>query len=156
LIRSNVILLTPLLNAIGEQRLLMWNSAIALTVLPISFYLSSHWGTVGIAAVWVVVFPLVQFRLFSRTFQRIRMTRSEYLGALWPALSGCAVMAIAIDVLKWVSGEIWPLYARLASEILVGIAAYGMALVLLHRDYLRGILRFARASRLRPRDTIVK
>ena len=156
LIRSNVILLTPLLNAIGEQRLLMWNSAIALIVLPISFYLSSHWGTVGIAAVWVVVFPFVQLRLFSRTFQRIRMTRSEYLGALWPALSGCAVMAIAIDVLKWVSGEIWPLYARLASEILVGIAAYGMALVLLHRDYLRGILRFARASRLRPRDTIVK
>jgi hypothetical protein len=43
-----------------------------------------------------------------------------------------------------------PLYARLASEILVGIVAYGMVLVLLHRNYLRGILQFVKASRLGP------
>jgi len=156
LIRSNIILLTPLLCVIGEERLLMWNSVVALLVLPISFYLGSHWGTVGIAAVWVVVFPLTQLRLFSRIFQRIRLTPSEYLGALWPALSGCTVMAIAIDALKWVSSEIWPLYARLASEILVGIVAYGVTLVLLHRNYLRGILQFVRASRSGLRDTIIK
>jgi len=149
-IRSNVILLVPLLNVIGEERLAMRNSVAAMIILPISFYLGSHWGTTGIAAGWVVVYPLVHLPLFSRVFRRINLPRSEYLGALWPALSGCAVMALSILALKSVSSEIWPLYARLASEILVGIFAYGMVLVLLHRNYLRGILQFVRASHLGP------
>lgn len=150
LIRSNVILLTPLLNVIGEERLVMWNSVVALFVLPISFYLGSHWGTVGIAAVWVVIYPLVQLPLFSRIFRRVKLPRSDYLGALWPALSGCAVMAISIQFLKSVSSPRWPLYTRLASEILVGIVAYGIVLIRFHSNYLRGILQFVRASRMRP------
>src|SRR5208282_651749 len=89
-IRSNVILLVPLLNVIGEERLAMRNSVAAMIILPISFYLGSHWGTTGIAAGWVVVYPLVHLPLFSRVFRRINLPRSEYLGALWPALSGCA------------------------------------------------------------------
>jgi PST family polysaccharide transporter len=153
LIRSNFILLSPLLNVIGEERLVMWNSVVSLIVLPISFYVGSHWGTVGIAAGWVVIYPFVQLRLFSRIFRRIHLSPSEYLIALWPALSGCAVMAISIDALKFVSSEIWPLYVRLTSEVLVGIVAYGMVLFLLHRSYLRGILHFVRASRVRPIGT---
>lgn len=141
----------PLLNAIGEERLVMWNSVVALIVLPPSFYIGSHWGTVGIAAGWVVVYPLVQLRLFLRIFRRIQLSRSDYLEALWPALSGCAVMAVAITVLKFASSELWPLYARLVSEILVGIVVYGMVLVLLHRNYLMVILQFVRAARLRPK-----
>jgi hypothetical protein len=95
----------------------------------------SRWGTVGIAAGWAVINSFVQLPLFSRIFRRINSLRSEYLGALWPALSGCAVMAISIDVLKFVSSELWP---RLALEILIGIVPYGMVLLLLHRNYLRG------------------
>lgn len=144
LIRSNVILLTPVLNVIGEERLVMWNSAVALIVLPISFYIGSRWGTAGIAVGWVVIYPLVELPLFSRIFRRINLPPSEYLGALWPALSGCVVMAISVAVLKSLSSEAWSLYVRLASEILTGIIAYGLVLILLHRDYLRGILKFAR------------
>lgn len=147
-IRSNVILLTPLLNAIGEERLVMWNSILAMIILPISFYFGSHWGTVGIAAVWVVVYPFVQFPLFSRAFKRLDLHASEYFGALWPAVSGCLAMGIAIAVLKYSSSERWPLYARLASEILVGILSYGLVLTLFHRNRLKGILQFVRVSGL--------
>jgi|SRR5208283_4791475 len=151
LFRSNAILLTPLLNVIGEERLVMWNSMIAMVILPISFYLGSrHWQTVGIAGAWVVVYPLVQLRLFSRIFRRIELPRAEYLRALWPAASASACMAISIDAVKGVSRVTWPLYARLTSEVLIGIVAYGMVLVLFHSDYLKGILRFAKVSRLRP------
>jgi hypothetical protein len=61
-------------------------------------------------------------------------------------------MAISIQALKLVSSGLWPVYARLGSEILVGIVAYGLVLVLLHHNYLRGILQFVRASRLGPND----
>jgi O-antigen/teichoic acid export membrane protein len=150
LISSNVILLSPLLNVIGEERLVMRNSVASLIILPISFYIGSHWGTVGIAAGWLVIYPFVQLPLFSCIFRRINLSRSEYLGALWPALSGCAVMAISLQTWKSVSSEQWPLYVRLVSEIFVGIVAYGLVLILLHRNYLRAILQFARTSRLRP------
>jgi O-antigen/teichoic acid export membrane protein len=150
LIRSNVILLIPLLNVIGGERLVMWNSVFSMIALPISFYIGSHWGTVGIAAGWLVIYPFVQLPLFSRIFRRINLSRSEYLGALWPALSGCVVMAISLQTWKSVSSEHWPLYARLVSEVLVGIVSYGLVLILLHRDYLQAILQFVRASRLRP------
>jgi PST family polysaccharide transporter len=151
LVRSNVILLTSVLNVIGEERLVMRNSVAAMIVLPISFYIGSRWGTVGIASGWVVIYPLVQLPLLTRIFRRVSLPRSEYLGALWPALSGCALMAVCIAAWKSASSETWPLSARLASEILVGIVAYGMVLVLLHRNYLQGILQFVRASSLGPR-----
>jgi O-antigen/teichoic acid export membrane protein len=148
LIRSNVILLTPLLNVIGEERFVMWNSVIAMMILPISFYIGSRWGTGGIAAGWVIVYPVVQLPVFFRTLRRINLSGFDYLRALWPALSGCAVMAISIQVLKSLQGQAFPLYGRLAAEIAIGIAAYLMVLVLLHRNYIRGLLRFVSASRL--------
>jgi O-antigen/teichoic acid export membrane protein len=148
LIRSNVILLTPLLNVVGEERLVMWNSIVAMFVLPISFYIGSRWGTGGIAAAWVVIYPIVQIPLFLRIFDRISLPGSEYFRSLWPALSGCVVMTLSVIVLKSVMSGAWPLYARLIAEIIVGILAYGVVLLLLHRDYLRGIRKFIRASTL--------
>jgi hypothetical protein len=61
---SNVILLSPALNVIGEERFSMWNSFLMLAVLVPSFYIGSHWGTAGIAAVWVFVYPLLALPLF--------------------------------------------------------------------------------------------
>jgi O-antigen/teichoic acid export membrane protein len=145
LVRSNVILLEPLLNAIGEERLLMWNSMGVMIVLPITFYIGSHWGTIGIAAGWVMVYPLTQVLLFARVFRRIHLPRAEYLATMWPALSACAVMAVSVDALKWISGD-WPLYAYLCAEIIVGAVAYGAVLLLAHRDYLLEIRELLRAS----------
>lgn len=146
LVRSNVILLSPLLNVIGEERLVMWNSVVAMIVLPITFYIGSRWGTVGIAAGWVVIYPIVQLPLFFRTFRRINLRGSEYLRALWPALSGCLAMAVSIQGLKLFLKGALPPYARLSLEVLVGIIAYGIVLLLLHLNYLRGILKFVRPT----------
>ena len=148
LVRSMVILLVPVLNVIGEERLVMWNSLISMILLPISFYIGSRWGTAGIAAGWVLIYPLAQLPLLLRSLRRISLPGSEYLRSLWPAISGSAVMAMAIAALKSVSSGVWPLYTQLPAEILLGIVAYGMTLILLHRDYLVGILQFVKASRL--------
>ena len=104
LVRSNVILIVPLLNVIGEERLVMWNSLACMVVLPISFYVGSRWGTAGIAAGWVVVYPLLQLPLFSRIFRKVHLPRSEYLATMWPAVSGCVVMALAVEGFRWLNG----------------------------------------------------
>jgi len=68
------------------------------------------------------------------------MTIGEYMGALWPAISGCILMAIAVELLKTLRNPGWPLYLDLALEILVGAIVYVLALVLMHRKRLRVIL----------------
>jgi O-antigen/teichoic acid export membrane protein len=150
LVRSNVILLEPLLNAIGEERLLMRTSIVAMFILPITFFIGSRWGTLGIASGWVLIYPLTQIPLFSRIFLRTHLSRAEYLAAMWPAISSCALMAISIEIFKWISSDVWPLYVRLAVEVFIGMVTYGIVLLVLHREYLLGILHFARTLRVGP------
>jgi len=147
LIRSNVILLTPLLNVIGEARFSMWNNVLTLIILPVSFYIGSRWGTGGIAGVWVVVYPFLASPLFWRVFQRIQMSPKEYFVALWPAVSGCVLMAVAVGVVKRMLSSAWPFYLRLTSEILVGALIYTLALTSMHRDRLRTFFALVKSFR---------
>ena len=140
LFRSNVVLLTPLLNVVGEERFSMWNTIVMLAVLLPSFYIGSHWGTGGIASVWVVVYPFVSLPLFWRLFRKIKMPAGEYIGALWPAISGCILMAAAVEIFKRSRDPRWPLYLDLALEILIGAIVYMLALVLMHRKHLRAFI----------------
>jgi PST family polysaccharide transporter len=136
LLRSNVILLTPLLNVVGEERFSMWNSILMLVVLLPSFYIGSHWGIGGIAGIWVFVYPLLTLPLFARLLRKIQMPVGEYLSAFWPALSGCILMSIAIEMFKRSRNAGWPLYLDLVLEILIGATVYVLALALMHRNRL--------------------
>jgi teichuronic acid exporter len=131
--RSNVILLAPVLNVTRGTRFGMWMNLVSLAILPASFYFGSRWGTGGIAAAWVVIYPVVQLPLFWRVFRAIDMPAREYFVSLWPAVSACAIMAVVIEVLKLALGPGWPPIARLAVEILSGIVVYLLALSLMHR-----------------------
>ena len=145
--KSNVILLTPVLNVIGEERFTMWNSLVSLAVLLPSFYLGSRWGTGGIAGMWVFVYPLVALPLFWRLFRRIKMTTGEYLGAIWPALSSCVVMTMGVEGFKYLLSPGWPPYIDLALEILVGVVVYVLALALMHRERLRTFIGLIKSLR---------
>jgi PST family polysaccharide transporter len=152
LIRSNVIVLTPVLNAIGETRLGMWQQVTSLLVLPPSFYVGSRWGTTGIAAVWVLVYPLMQVPLYWRIFRRIQMPVRDYLTAVWPAGSSCIAMAIAVGVLKRFLDSTQPVYVRLVIEVLTGMLVYILVLAAMHRKSLRSIIQFSKI--LRPRSVL--
>lgn len=147
LIRSNVILLAPVLNVVGEARFAMWNNLAALVILPVSFYIASRWGTEGIAGVWVVVYPLIAFPLYWRLFRKIQMSTKEYMGAIWPALSGCILMAIAVEVMKRLLSPALPLYVRFSSEILLGAVVYGLALISMHRQQLSSVFKLVQSFR---------
>lgn len=147
LIRSNVILLAPVLNAIRATRFAMWQNLSSLTILPVSFYIGSRWGTGGIAGVWVFVYPLLQLPLYWRLFRGIQMTTWEYFGALWPALSGCIPMAISVEVLKHFLSATWPIYVQFAAEVLMGAFVYTLALLAMHRERLYAFFRLTKSFR---------
>jgi O-antigen/teichoic acid export membrane protein len=147
LIRSNVILLTPVLNVVGEQRFAMWNNLATLIILPTSFYIASRWGTGGIAGVWVVIYPLVSLPLYWRLFRKIQLVASDYLASLWPAVNGCTLMAVAVVILKRLLGTAPPLYLRFSLEILAGALVYTLALTSMHRDRLRAFFGLVKSFR---------
>jgi O-antigen/teichoic acid export membrane protein len=135
-LRSVRALLSPLLNALGEAHFVMRNTLLSLVVLPISFIIGSRWGLAGVASCWVLIFPLLCIPLYRVALRKIEMPVTEYLKAIWPAISGSVTLALAVWLLKWTIPQAWPLYLRFFLEIAVGASAYCLTLVTLHRDRL--------------------
>jgi O-antigen/teichoic acid export membrane protein len=146
LMRSNLILLSPILNVLGEERFAMRNSVVLLCVLPLTFFFGSHWGIVGIAAGWALVYPLLQLRLFARALHHLDMPVSEYLNAMWPAISGCIAMTLAVEILRILSPAEWTPKFRLTFEVLLGFIAYGLSMFFFHRKYIQAFIRFIRST----------
>lgn len=149
-VRSVQPLIPQVLFAIGQSRLAMRNSVLTALVLPICFFLASHWGIAGVAGAWLIVGPLMFSPLLLRTLGLIELPAKQYFASLWPATSGCLVMAFAvISVDRAFLGEIPP-YASLIIKIVIGALAYAVTLLTFHRSriaILRGMVRMLREQR---------
>ena len=149
-LRSLVTLLPQVLNAVGESRYALFNNVIAVIVLPPSFWLASRYGAAGIAAVWATVYPLVVLRLYAKVFRSIEMSATEYLRALWPAVSGCLLMAAAVLALRVALPSNTPVWASVAAEVIAGAMAYAATMLVLHRDRVGAFRSVLRDLRGRP------
>jgi len=147
--RSLVTLLPQILNIKGDARWTMWLGIATALVLPASFYLGSYYGPVGIAAMWILVYPLFTIPLYRRTFMRIEMRAREYLAVLWSPVRGSVLMGAAVMGLRLILPVAWPLALRLGLLIAAGAIAYGLA-VLPQIERLRKILRMIRQPATKP------
>jgi PST family polysaccharide transporter len=123
-LRSITPLIPIVLNATGESHFNMWNSVAAAVILPIAFYGGSHWGNAGIAAAWMLAYPLVAFPLYLRAFRRVELPWMQYVGVLLPAISGSIVMAAVLSVVRSILPTSYALGLRLFLLVLAGVAAY--------------------------------
>ena len=132
---SNVLVVT------GDSRFLMYMAGIAAVALPTGFYIGSFWGTTGIAIAWTIAHPLaVYLPLNTRLFRRLDLSVPNYLRALWPALSGCALMAAAVTVARALVPPEFATGIRLALEVAAGAIAYSACLLLFHRKRVKGFI----------------
>jgi O-antigen/teichoic acid export membrane protein len=146
--RSITPLLAQVLHSIRDTKLAMWTMVAAAVVMPTSFYFSGQrWGTVGIAMVWVLADPLFVCVLYWRVFCRIALSPKAYLLALWPALSGTAVMAAAVLGVGVLGGSTWTGGVRLAAQVGAGVISYGLACLLLHRQRLQAFYELVVSAR---------
>jgi teichuronic acid exporter len=148
-VRSVVAVLPKVLTAIGNPRYVMWNDLAALVILPVSFYVGSRWGIVGIAWGWVVAYPIVVIPLYRKTFSSIGMRTGEYIQALRPALDATIIMATTVLLFKHAIPASQPLPLRLALEIAVGIISYAGTLLVFHRHRVSAFVNIARSFRRR-------
>ncbi|MBO0911616.1 MAG: lipopolysaccharide biosynthesis protein, partial [Acidobacteria bacterium] len=146
--RSVVALVPKVLTAVGNARYVMWNDLAALLILPIAFYVGSHWGTGGIAWGWVAAYPVVVLPLYWKTFQAIEMRLGEYLRALRPAIDGVLVMSVAVLSVKRAAHSL-QLLPILVLEIAAGALVYSAVLILFHRPRVMAFTGFLKGLALR-------
>lgn len=136
IIRTIDPLLPQILFVSGEIRFQTIMMGIAAIVLPTGFFLGSQWGLSSMALTWLVLFPLVSIPVYYRVFHRLQISMEQFAQALWPASSACFLMAVAVLSVKAVLPSEFPMWTRLAVEVFVGAAMYGLTLFTLFRDRL--------------------
>jgi O-antigen/teichoic acid export membrane protein len=148
-VRSLMPLVAVMLNAVGESRFNMWSSVAMAIVLPCAFLFGSHWGNAGIAAAWMIGYPVVAMPLCARAFRKIDLSWGEVLRVLLPASAGSLAMTLTVLVLKHAVPRNHSPAARLLLLVPAGAAAYALVTGSLsfHRRhaFLRG-LRLLRTS----------
>lgn len=146
-VRSVAILLSNLLTSIGEARFVMWFTTGLATAMPIAFFAGSHWGINGIAASWMIVYPVILIPLYIRTLNRLEMRLKDYLSAIMPALSATASMTICVLASRIVFFPTMRQLPNLLLTVIVGITTYLGALFVFHRDRLARLFRTMKSLR---------
>jgi O-antigen/teichoic acid export membrane protein len=131
--RSVVSLLPQVLNAIGESRFGMWSSMWTFAAVVPAFYFASRWGVVGIAAVWVIVYPVTTVPLFNKTLRLLEMSWADYLSSIRPPFVSCLVMTVFVIAAKWYTSGI-PTALRLFLAVGLGSVVYVTMLRFAHPD----------------------
>ena len=148
-LRAVITVVPNALLAVGEARFLMYHGIGCAITFPIAFILGTRMGGIsGLAAAWLVVYPLSVVPLLWRTFQRL-LSPGDYVRAMLPALHGVAVMTAVVLGVGAALPARTPLLAAagVALQVLAGAAAYSAVQWFGHRErtrYLLGALAAAR------------
>lgn len=121
----------------GHSRQSMWYTVLAALILPALFLVGTRWGVAGVAAVWIVAYPIVVFPIYRLVFRILDLPALIYARNLWPAASGTALMTIAVLGVRYWLPAATDLRLKLIAEVGVGIVVYAAAMLLLHRKRLR-------------------
>ena len=141
-------ILAQVLTVRGEAKFAASNTLLAALVLPFAFLVGSRWGISGIAFAWVLVHPLIAFRLCHRALDSIGMTFAGFfITSLSPAVSSCSMMIGAVLLVRHFMPRTSTGWFGLAAEIFVGAMVYAGAMLLLHRKRVQQLMQIIRGGK---------
>lgn len=123
-VRSLIPIVWAILNVVGDSAYNMWSSICMAIVLPCAFIAGSHWGNAGIAAAWMIGFPIVAVPVSNRVFKKIELRWSEFFRVLMPSIAGCCLMSVTILSIKHAVLVRFSLALQLAVLVLAGAVSY--------------------------------
>ena len=106
---------------------------LVLTAITVSgFLIGVHWGTIGVAAAYFVVYFLLLYPGLRIAFSLIGLTVSGFLRSLWPQL--CITVVMALTCIAWLAGlraaGVTRPVIQLVSTVTIGAIVYVGALLL--------------------------
>jgi len=145
-LRSVAGLLDPILYVTGGSHKMMFNGIYCAITFPLTFWVASRFGIVGIAAAWVVVQPPSWVIPYRHVLRATGLALPDYVRALWPALSSTLLMGAGILGMQQVIPHDWPLTFRLIVEFLGGASMYVASMLGFHRGRVRLLFEWIRSS----------
>jgi O-antigen/teichoic acid export membrane protein len=136
---SHVILWT------GAYRAYMWLSLLSVVIVPSSMLIGAPWGLGGVAWAWVLSYPLTTVPALLVAHRILGLNAREFFGVLRPAATGCAVMAAAVVLVRWLLPD-WPHGAKLAAQVATGAATYVAVMLAVFGPRVGAIYRLIRGS----------
>jgi O-antigen/teichoic acid export membrane protein len=123
--RSIFYVAPQLLIATGRARTSMRFGLLATLVLPPAFIVGAQFGATGVAAAWVLVYPMLALLTYVRaTLQATQMTWAAYGAALWPAARATLVMAAVVLAIRAATPATVAMKAALLIHSIAGALTY--------------------------------
>src|SRR5690606_24807873 len=134
-------------QAVGESGLAMRLNLVGLAVLLPLFYFGSFWGLAGVAAGWIIGYPLLSLVTF-RAVQRVSgLGLGEYLEAVRPPLIASVAMGAAVIGVRAALPAAWSDALHLVIAVAAGVAVYPIVMLVAFHDRLNSIRALAREIR---------
>ena len=132
LIRSVVVLFSPVLKARYRHRFLLGYALVLLGIMPPAFLVGAWWsGAVGVAVAWVAAYPVVMVWMAREAFREINLSWSTFGKQLHSPMLATLAMTVSMLAVQWVVSSwgadlaIW----RLLLSSLVGALVYAGSLI---------------------------
>jgi len=130
----------PVLQVSGQASFPARCGVATLLILPPAFYFcGARWGTIGVAAVWLSIYPFVLIPVFVRVFKTLELRVRDYARSIAPAMTSGVVMTAIVWTTRSAASH-WTLAPRFAVEVATGAAAFLISIYLFERNRL-GVLR---------------
>lgn len=135
-------------QGIGRSDVILRNAVWALVIGPVCFFLGAHLGGLqGLALAWLVVSPLIFLQVTLRGLPTLGLRWMSLIHSLLPTVLTAVAMFAAVQALRHLLGETWPLAGRLGLLIGVGTVSYLAAAWLGNRQGINELFDLARGLR---------
>lgn len=130
------VLFGPAANACGHPRVTTHSAILGAVLMPLCYMVGVHWGAPGIAASWLVAYPLLTIISAMWIMPLIGVRARDIKDALLPPVLAALAMALGVTALERALPAMSPLL-RLSLEVATGGAIYMGWMLAFARDRLR-------------------
>ncbi|MBV1918554.1 MAG: lipopolysaccharide biosynthesis protein [Sphingomonadaceae bacterium] len=140
------VLFGPAVNAAGRPGIDTRNSMLGAIILPLGFLAGVQWGVTGLAATWVIGYPLLAGLSAIWVLPILGVRARELLAAIAPPmLAGLFMFAVVKTLDAYLSATLPPV-THLAALVSAGAFAYGAFFLLFARERIFELLDLVRRS----------
>ena len=135
------------LQALGHSARAMRYSLLGVAILLPLFYLGSHWGLVGVAAGWILGYPIVVAPMLHAVLEASELSGGDYFDALRAPLHASLVMGAVVMAVRTLMPSGWAVGSQLALAVTVGVLSYAAIMLGPYRARLATMKALAREFR---------
>ncbi|TPG09673.1 lipopolysaccharide biosynthesis protein [Sphingomonas oligophenolica] len=143
------VLFSPVCDALGRPGIGLRTGIIGAVIMPVSFVIGIYWGVTGLAASWLVGYPLYLAITAALALPVIGVSARMLIGAIMPVLIAALAMGLAVVTVNgWL--PVQAPQVRVAILVALGVAVYLGWLGVFYRSILREAIDLARGRQRVP------